>query len=41
MRKRTETEVWIDLGLKLGGIVALFASVAATVMVMLASRPYP
>jgi len=39
--KRNQADVWIDVSLKLGGLVALFGGIAGALAVMLSSAPRP
>lgn len=41
MKKRSQAEVWINLSLTLGGIVALFSAMAGALLLMLSSTPRP
>jgi len=40
-KKRNQAGVWIDVSLKLGGLIALFGGMAAALVMMLASTPHP
>lgn len=40
-KKRIQAGVWMDVSLKLGGLVALFGGMAAALALMLASTPRP
>lgn len=41
VKKRSQADVWIDLGLTLGGIVALFSGMAGALILLLSSGPHP
>ena len=40
-KKRSQAHVGIDVWIKLGGLVALFAGMAGAAMLMLSSTPHP
>ena len=40
-KKRSQADVWIDVSLKLAGLVALFAGMAGAFATILSSTPRP
>lgn len=41
VKKRSQADVWIDLSLTLGGIVALFSAMAGALIMLLSSGSHP
>ena len=41
MKKHSQADVWVNVSLTLGGIVALFSAMAGALLLMLSSTPRP